>query len=59
MGKYIQPPERRKPLEGPNKDKEMLAVYRYDFEFKIRERVILETSLDRKGAFDFLEADLM
>jgi len=58
VGKYIQPPERRKPLEGPNKDKEMLAVYRYDFEFKIRERVILEKILDRKGALDFPEADL-
>ena len=58
VGKYIQPPERRKPLEGPNKDKEMLAVYRYDFEFKIRERVILEKILDRKGALDFPVADL-
>ena len=31
----------------------MLAVYRYDFEFKIRERVVLEKVLDRKGALDF------
>lgn len=58
VGKYIQPPELRKPLEGPNTDKEMLAVYRYDFEFKVRERVILEKILDREGALGFPDADL-
>jgi len=49
VGKYIQPPERRKPLSGPNKDREMLAVYRQDFEFKIRERVIPEDYPGQKG----------
>jgi hypothetical protein len=29
------------------------------FEFKIRERVILKTILDRKGALDFPEPDLI
>ena len=59
VGKYIQPPERRKPLCGPYQDREMLAVYRQDFEFKIRERVILKTILDRKGALEFPEPDLV
>lgn len=36
----------------------MLAVYRYDFEFKVRERIILEKIQDRKGALEFPEADL-
>jgi len=57
VGKYIQPPEKRKPLSGPHADKEMLAVYRHDFEFKIRERVILKTILDRKGALEFPDPD--
>lgn len=39
-------------------DKEMLAVYRYDFEFKVRERVILEKILAREGALSFPDADL-
>jgi hypothetical protein len=59
VGKYIQPPERRKPVSGPFQDREMLAVYRQDFEFKIRERVILKTILDRKGAIEFPEPDLI
>lgn len=59
VGKYIQPPERRKPSGGPYKETEMLAVYRHDFEFKIRERVILEVILDRKGALEFPEPDLI
>lgn len=37
----------------------MLAVYRQDFEFKIRERVILKTILDRKGALEFPQPDLV
>jgi hypothetical protein len=37
----------------------MLAVYRQDFEFKIRERVILKTILDRKGALEFPAPDLV
>jgi len=35
----------------------MLAAYRQDFEFKIRERVILKTILDRKGALELPETD--
>jgi hypothetical protein len=58
VGKYIQPPERRKPLSGPYQDSEMLAVYRQDFEFKIRERVILQVIMDRKGALELPETDL-
>jgi hypothetical protein len=46
-------------LEGPNTDKEMLAVYRYDFEFKVRERIILEKVLDREGALALPKADLI
>lgn len=53
VGKYIQAPERRKPLEGPSKDKEMVAVYQHHFEFKIRERIILQPLWDRKGALEF------
>jgi hypothetical protein len=59
VSRYIQPPEWRKPLDGPYKDTEMLAVYRQDFEFKVRERVILKTILDRKGALEFPEPDLI
>jgi len=59
VGKYIQPPEKRKPLSGPYMDREMLAVYQHTFEFKIRERVILKTILDRKGALEFPDPDLM
>jgi len=58
VGKYIQPPERRAPLKGPNKGKKMLALYQHDLEFKIRERIILEKILDRKGALEFPESDL-
>jgi len=59
VGKYIQAPERRKPLSGSYQDKEMLAIYQHDFEFKIRERVILKKLLDRKGALEFPDADLI
>jgi len=59
VGRYIQAPERRKPLEGSFKDKEMLAVYQHDFEFKIRERIILKKILDRKGALEFPAPDLV
>jgi len=58
VGKYIQAPERRKPLGGSFKDEEMLALYQHDFEFKIRERVILKKLLDRKGALELPPADL-
>jgi hypothetical protein len=58
VGKYIQPPEKRAPLKGPNKGKKMLALYQHEFEFKIRERIILEKILDRKGALEFPAADL-
>jgi hypothetical protein len=58
VGKYIQAPERRKPLGGSFKDKEMLTLYQHDFEFKIRERVILKKLLDRKGALELPLADL-
>lgn len=58
VGRYIQAPERRKPLGGSFKDKEMLASYQHDFEFKIRERVILKKLWDRKGALEFPAADL-
>lgn len=58
VGKFIQAPERRKPLTGSYKDREMLAVYQHDFEFKIRERIILKKILDRKGALEFPAADL-
>jgi hypothetical protein len=57
--KYIQRPERREPLSGPYQDREILAVYRQDFEFKIRERVMLKTILDRKGALEFPQPDLV
>jgi hypothetical protein len=57
VGKYIIPPERRAPLSRP--DQEMDAVYLYDFEFKLRERVILSKVLDRKGALEFPEPDLL
>src|ERR1700722_1535901 len=50
VGRYIQAPERRAPLQGSYQDREMLALYQHDFEFKIRERVILKKILDRKGA---------
>jgi len=58
VGKYIAQPELRKPLEGPLKDTEMLASYRYPFEFKVRERIILSKVLDRQGGLAFPEADL-
>lgn len=58
VGKYIAPPELRKPLDGPLKDTEMLAVYRHKFEFKIRERIIMSKILDRAGALEFPDADL-
>jgi hypothetical protein len=58
VGKYIQPPERRKPESGRRQDREMLAVYLEDFEFKIRERVVLKKVLDRKGSLDFPTPDL-
>jgi hypothetical protein len=58
VGKYIQTPERRKPLTGSYSNTEMLAVYQHDFEFKIRERIILKKILDRKGALEFPDADL-
>jgi hypothetical protein len=58
VGKYIQPPERRKPIRGTSKGKEMLAIYQHDFEFKIRERIILKKILDRKGALEFPDSDL-
>ena len=58
VGKYIAPPEPRKPLEGPLKDTEMLAIYRHKFEFKIRERIILSKVQDREGALTFPDADL-
>ena len=56
VGKYIMAPEVRAPLAKP--DTEMNAVYLQDFEFKLRERVILSKVLDRKGALEFPEADL-
>lgn len=59
VGQYIQPPEKRTPINGPYKDREMLAVYRHDFEFKIRERVILKKLYDRKGALEFPPPDLI
>ena len=49
-------PERRAPLAKPNI--EMDAVYLQDFEFKLRERVILTKVLDRKRALEFPEPDL-
>jgi hypothetical protein len=58
VGKYIQPPEKRKPLRGPYKNRKMLAVYRQPFEFKIRERIILRKLYDRKGALDLPDPDL-
>ena len=58
VGKYIAPPELRKPLDGPLKDTEMLAVYRHSFEFKIRERIILSKVMDRQGDLAFPDADL-
>jgi hypothetical protein len=58
VGKYIAPPELRKPLEGSMKDTEMLAVYRHKFEFKIRERIILSKVLDRQGGLSFPDASL-
>jgi hypothetical protein len=58
VGKYIAQPELRKPLAGPLQDTEMLAAYRYPFEFKVRERIILSTVLDRQGGLAFPEADL-
>jgi hypothetical protein len=58
VGKYIALPELRKPLDGPLKDTEMLAIYRHKFEFKIRERIILTKVQDRQGALVFPEADL-
>jgi hypothetical protein len=39
-------------------DRQLLAVYQHDCEFKIRERVILKKILDRKGALEFPDADL-
>jgi hypothetical protein len=56
VGKYIMPPENRAPIAKP--DTEMKAIYLQDFEFKMRERVILSKVLDRKGALEFPEADL-
>lgn len=58
VGKYIAAPEMRKPLSGPYAGKEMLAVYRLPFEFKVRERLILSKVLDRKGGLEFEPADL-
>jgi hypothetical protein len=56
VGKYIQAPEKRAPLAKP--ETEMQAIYLQDFEFKMRERVILRKILDRKGALDFPPSDL-
>ncbi|MBB3890549.1 hypothetical protein GGQ61_001266 [Phenylobacterium haematophilum] len=56
VGKYIMAPEKRAPIARP--DTEMNAVYLQDFEFKLRERVILTKVLDRKGALEFPEPDL-
>lgn len=56
VGKYIMPPENRAPIAKP--DTEMQAIYLQDFEFKMRERVILSKVLDRKGALELPEADL-
>jgi hypothetical protein len=58
VGKYIAPPELRKPLSGSLKGTEMLAVYQHKFEFKIRERIILNKVFDRQGSLVFPEADL-
>lgn len=55
VGKYIQAPEERSPV---NSDKQMLAVYREKFEFKIRERIILEKIQDRMGGAELPAADL-
>ena len=37
----------------------MKAIYMNDFEFKIRERVILNKLWDRKGECEFGEPDLL
>ena len=58
VGKYIAQLELRNPLEGPLKDTEMLAAYRYPFEFKVRERIILSKVLDRQGGLAFPDSDL-
>ena len=56
VGKYILAPERREPLAKPGT--EMEAVYLQDFEFKLRERVVLSKVFDRQGALELPEADL-
>lgn len=58
VSRYIQPSEMRNPLDGPKKDQELLAVYQNEWEFKIRERIVLEKLYDRKGALEFPPADL-
>jgi len=58
VGQYIAPPEKRRPLNGPLKDVEMQTLYLREFEFKIRERIILTKVKDRKGALKFPPADL-
>jgi hypothetical protein len=56
VGKYILPP---KAVPHPRKEgEEANAIYLEDFEFKMRERVILKKLFDRKGALEFPEADL-
>jgi hypothetical protein len=56
VGKFIIAPEFRAPIESP--DQKMTTIYLQDFEFKLRERVILTKVLDRKGTLEFPEADL-
>ena len=58
VGKYIQEPEDREPISGSQKGKTMKAVYMHDFEFKIRERVILNALWDRKDECEFGKPDL-
>ena len=57
IAKYIQEPERRVPLNSEDNE-EKLAVYLEDFEFKIRERIVLKKISDRTGSWDLPVADL-
>lgn len=58
VGQYIQPPEDRAPQTGGSAGRVMKAIYMEDFEFKIRERIVLEKLWDRQGMMAFEQADL-
>jgi hypothetical protein len=52
MEQYITTPEKRVPINSTTGE-EKLTLYFEDFEFKIRERIVLQKVNDRDGLWDF------